>query len=1104
MSSRYPSTAAAGLAHRAAAAASSYPPAVPPAGGSAAPPGTFAPGTKVQVGSHRVMIEKYLSEGGFAHVYVVRYPRDGGGGDGGGGGSGGRTEVAVLKRVAVPDKEALANMRNEVETMKRLKGHRHIVTYLDSHASQLKGGGYEVFLLMEYCAGGGLIDFMNTRLQHRLTEPEILHIFADVAEGVACMHYLKPPLLHRDLKVENVLISTAGSARIYKLCDFGSAAPPRPAASTAAEGKLIEDDVQRHTTMQYRSPEMIDVYRGQPIDEKSDIWALGVLLYKLCYYTTPFEDQGQMAILNASFKYPPYPAFSNRIKKLIGWMLRESPQDRPNIYQVVREVCMMRGKDVPIKDIYAGRTRSEARRNEQLPSPPESTVTSPPMIGLHHVPPVQQVQVMPDVTPMRRGRPTAPSQRQPVPKPSPSPMRTTTGDPFAALDSPNQSTRAAAADELSSRFPSLDEFSLLHDRGQKFEFTPSPAGDVDENLKKRVTEALADDAFAQPAPKPKPPVSSSQPASTEISRVSSNKIKAPEPVQPQTSTKSQPSIIHQPTPQHPVMVSTGTGASPPTSPDPSHKVPDYNSRPIYRFPPPDAPSKGPRKSSQTRAPGADDPRTSSSSLPKSYSPALKPEGFVGSRPAMLDLHRSQSATNTLNIPKSPASSRPSLEGSRPSTLDLTDPIGRSKSANSSRPRPSSVHVESNLDYLRDREAASASRSRPSGSVLSHLDSRPGSDHRKSTDSFNEEKNIESNVDFLRAMEGDDTGKRKDKRSNSGGSRHGHSKRTSMPSISLSGTKGIIRGKFGDAFRRFEANANNDVNGSPEPSPLIDVSGSRDHDRNTLTPIAGSEATGDLSDDDFAIHEAEGLPPEMRRELERRRLSEEEKRVADAAAEYRRRVAEQGAGRSAAGPAPMGPSKASMVQNRVKQLLEDSEEKQPTRTAEGYGRYTDVPTKPLQHQLSSSQERPPAALPARKPTVGRAPGAPVPGPSHSIPSAELAYPPNKLRKPPASAMPPPASSSAPPAAQQAPSKPPPPPPRPALASTQKGPSVPLPQAPSQLAQTESPAGLPDANGDADDWEANFAKRYPSLSGLEMVEAEIRPVAGAGGGGRGGGG
>lgn len=205
---------------------------------------------------------------------------------------------------------------------------------------------------------------MNTRLQNRLTEPEVLKIFGHVAEGVACMHYLQPPLLHRDLKVENVLIASHNG---YKLCDFGSCAPVRPPPQTITESRLMEEDIQKHTTLQYRSPEMVDIYRKLPIDEKSDIWALGVLLYKLCYYTTPFEDQGTLAILNASFKFPSYPVFSDRTKKLIGWcssnldvnlpltatgsMLRESPQLRPNIYQVVREVCFLRGKDVPIKDV---------------------------------------------------------------------------------------------------------------------------------------------------------------------------------------------------------------------------------------------------------------------------------------------------------------------------------------------------------------------------------------------------------------------------------------------------------------------------------------------------------------------------------------------------------------------------------------------------------------------------------------------------------------------------------------------------------------------------------------------------------------------------------
>ncbi|KAK9244972.1 kinase-like domain-containing protein [Lipomyces tetrasporus] len=305
--------------------------------GLVVPPGTYPPGTPLVVGSHNVTIERYLSEGGFAHVYVVRLDRNVNG-----------TDIAVLKRVAVPDRESLGTLRTEVDTMRRLKGHRCVVSYIDSHASHLKTGEYEVFLLMEYCSGGGLIDFMNTRLQDRFTESEILNIFSDVVEGVACMHYLEPPLIHRDLKVENVLIS--GNGR-YKVCDFGSSSGVIGPGMTGGECRKIEDDIQRHTTMQYRSPEMVDVYRRLPIDEKSDIWALGVLLYKLCYYTTPFEEHGQLAILNATFSFPPHPPYSERIKRLISVMLRENPRDRPNIYLVLKEACSMRGVDIPIKDV---------------------------------------------------------------------------------------------------------------------------------------------------------------------------------------------------------------------------------------------------------------------------------------------------------------------------------------------------------------------------------------------------------------------------------------------------------------------------------------------------------------------------------------------------------------------------------------------------------------------------------------------------------------------------------------------------------------------------------------------------------------------------------
>ena len=81
---------------------------IPVVGGPAAPHGTFVPGTKIQVGTHRVVITKYLSEGGFAHVYLVKMPSPVNG-----------TDQAVLKRVAVPDKEALRGMREELAWERR-------------------------------------------------------------------------------------------------------------------------------------------------------------------------------------------------------------------------------------------------------------------------------------------------------------------------------------------------------------------------------------------------------------------------------------------------------------------------------------------------------------------------------------------------------------------------------------------------------------------------------------------------------------------------------------------------------------------------------------------------------------------------------------------------------------------------------------------------------------------------------------------------------------------------------------------------------------------------------------------------------------------------
>lgn len=943
-------------------------------------------------------------------------------------------EKAVLKRVAVPDKEALASMRTEVETMKKLKGHQHIVRYMDSHASALKDGGFEVFLLMEHCNGGGLIDFMNTRLQNRLTEPEILKIFSDTCHGVASMHYLKPPLLHRDLKVENILVKNSGSSKQFKLCDFGSSAQPRPAATNAAEGRLIEEDVQKHTTMQYRSPEMIDVYRRQPIDEKSDIWALGVLLYKLCYYTTPFEEQGQMAILNARFKYPAYPQFSDRLKQLIAMMLMEQPTKRPNIYQVFKEVCSMRNRDCPLKDIYSGRTASEARKNQALP-----TVPSEATVGISHVAPVKKELTIPDIAPMRRGRPTSQGAAASN-NPSPSPGPPISSDPFAALDGrQGAQAQTQAIDELSSKFPSLDQFSLLHDSGSKFAFEPKsppvqqqqfkqpsperapqqpprpqPAPKPQQQpLSERVTAALADNAFAQPKPAV-PPVQAKPPTMPATTGRSNN---ATQTIVPMQTTEI---------PARPKMVSTGTMTTP------SPPANDIASRPIWKVP----------RETRSHSRSGTDSGTS-------VEPQASASSYIG-RPGLAD-HRSKSQTAMAQVVQgtlhSPAGS-PRLQA-----VDAADGVNRSRSA-THRSRPISASFEHAANFLRGRSPSAPKKS---------SDSRPDRTSGvliDTSDSVDQEPQIESNVEFLRQMEEDEAAKRKEKRLS--GTFSLQSKRQSMPA---STSKSILSGRFGDAFKKFESSGS-----SAQDEIGVEQSG---NDR--LTPIPGSETIDGRSDDGQVLEETEEVSPEVRRELERRRLSQEERRVAEAAAQYKQRIATSGTGSKA-------PSKASAIQNRVQALLDESNPKSPTKTAEGYGRFTNeaAPRDAEPKQIPSTYQ-----LPQRQQSLQQS--RPVPLHQGLVrPSTTAAPERGGFARPSAPPKPQVLRTGGSPAVAPKPAK---------LMGAGTGQSLLQQRLMQDAANSQggqegkaSVAG-PTAAAPDEDWETSFCKKYPSLGNLEMEEMKI---------------
>ncbi|OQR78677.1 AP2-associated protein kinase 1-like, partial [Tropilaelaps mercedesae] len=135
--------------------------------------------------------------------------------------------------------------------------------------------------------------------------------------------------------VENILVAAANNdatSETYVLCDFGSATAKmlNPNKNSVTQ---IEEEINRYTTLAYRAPEMIDFYGGRIITTAADIWALGCLLYKLCFFATPFGESA-LAITSGQFVVPASSRYSQQLHQLIRFCLEVDPEVRPDIYQV--------------------------------------------------------------------------------------------------------------------------------------------------------------------------------------------------------------------------------------------------------------------------------------------------------------------------------------------------------------------------------------------------------------------------------------------------------------------------------------------------------------------------------------------------------------------------------------------------------------------------------------------------------------------------------------------------------------------------------------------------------------------------------------------------
>jgi len=253
-------------------------------------------------------------------------------------GAGGMGEVYRARDTRLDRTVVLKVLPSEVSTDGALRSRfereaRAISALAHPHICTLFDVGEEdgrTFLVMEHLEGQTLLERLR---KGPLPLAQAVAIATQVAEALSAAH--KQGIVHRDLKPGNVMLTKTGA----KLLDFGLAslvahgerpavdsltAAPTASAPLTGRGTILG-------TLPYMAPEQLE---GKPADARTDLWALGLLIYEMLTGRRAFEGQSQVSLIGAILEREPeplgrlQPLTPPSLERLVRRCLAKSPDDR--------------------------------------------------------------------------------------------------------------------------------------------------------------------------------------------------------------------------------------------------------------------------------------------------------------------------------------------------------------------------------------------------------------------------------------------------------------------------------------------------------------------------------------------------------------------------------------------------------------------------------------------------------------------------------------------------------------------------------------------------------------------------------------------------------